>query len=159
MIRTLYTFLVAFTFIASCSSDTGETTLEDSPEEIASLVGVWDAVEYRTTEPIDYNVDGIDSYDIMEEIDCFFETWTFNENGTYSGTIANYTASMENVASTCVGNVDFSGNYVLKDNELTINRSDGSSYTVDVTLTKSTFSHVQQSFGLGVLTMVNQKRE
>ncbi|NHF58402.1 hypothetical protein FK220_003565 [Flavobacteriaceae bacterium TP-CH-4] len=111
----LFTLLLSVSLLVSCSSDEDET---GTP----SIVGEWDATSFTTSLSFDLNGDGQSSNDIIQELDCYTSTLTFNEDGTFTSFTSDIT--LEPVGDgTFLGDCEVaptvSGTYTLSNAALT----------------------------------------
>lgn len=150
MIRKFYTLLFASMLIVSCSSDDG-----DASDDGASIVGVWDAIEFNTAIGLDLNDDGTASSNLLDELDCFEVSSTFTEEGTFTSTSSSILFEGTDIDFTlsCDDGVETnSGTYVLNGSALTTTDEDGDvESTVSITATRLTVSGEDEDFGQVVI--------
>lgn len=116
MKKNIFTLLVVAILFASCSSDNGDDSGNNS------IVGTWDAIELNAGESFDWNGDGTSSSNLMDEIECFAATATFTAEGDYSSatTEVNFNADETGFTFSCGGPVTSSGTYSVDGDTLII---------------------------------------
>ncbi|MHA7055961.1 lipocalin family protein [Aquimarina sp. M1] len=152
-----FLFALSFTlFYTSCSSDD-----DNGGDPInVSLVGVWKLTSASGAGPVDLNMDGTASTNLLEELPCFEDNITVNEDNTYDQNVTEISVMFEPgippvVTADCTGNtLTETGAWMLDADQLTFTPAGMDPKTVTVTLTETTLSFTDEVTDLGAVALI-----
>ena len=112
------------TLLLSCGVDDGVTGI--APPNF-DVIGLWDLVEVNISAPVDINMDGTSSSNLMDEVECITGSllidgdlvWTFEQSNIAITTI---TGGLFN--ADCNGTFTGSGNWFSDESEVTFSGDD-----------------------------------
>lgn len=113
----------------SLNAETTEIAVED-------LVGTWNMYSMTSSDSVDFDQNGIYTYDLLEETDCFDPMYfIFHADGSLDTRQARLFFSETSGAFTCMDSGDYVATYELSGDQLTVKfEVDGSSYTETKTI-------------------------
>jgi len=152
-----FLFAISFAlFFTSCSSDDdngGDPTT-------VSLVGTWKLTSASGALPVDLNMDGTASTNLLEELSCFEDTIEVSDDNTYSQNVTEIDVSITPgvppvVTADCTGTIlDETGAWMLDGDQLTFTPTGMDSKTVTIVLTETTLSFTDTVEDLGQVALV-----
>ncbi|MDH7445405.1 lipocalin family protein [Aquimarina sp. 2201CG14-23] len=144
-------------FFTSCSSDDDNG---GDPTTI-SIVGTWQLTSASGVLPVDLNMDGMASTNLLEELPCFEDTITVSDDNTYSQDVTEITVNVDTsgplpvVTAECTGNtLTETGTWSLDGDELTFTPTGMNVNTVTIVLTETTLSFTDTVADLGQVALV-----
>ncbi|WP_298541707.1 lipocalin family protein [uncultured Aquimarina sp.] len=151
-----FLFAISFAlFFTSCSSDD-----DGGDPTTVSLVGTWELTSASGALPVDLDMDGNASTNLLDELSCFEDTITVSDN-TYSQEVTEITVNVDIlvqppvVTADCTGTIlNETGTWSLDGNELTFAGAGLDPKTVTITLTNTTLSFTDEVEDLGAVALV-----
>ncbi len=139
-----FLFALSFTlFFTSCSSDDDTS---DNPDDV-SLVGTWRLTSASGAFPVDLDMNGSASTNILEELPCFKDVITVNADNTYSQDVTEIIVDIDITVQPPVITADCTdamltqtGTWTLEEDQLTFTPAGMDPKTVTITLTETTLS-------------------
>ncbi len=137
-----FSIILLLVFFVSCSSDDGGAE--------PTIVGIWSATSFTTSLELDLNGDGVESTDIIEELDCYTSVLTISEDGRFNSSTSDFTVTQ--VADGFIGECDaatvVSGTYTYENGSFTtIANGQTIESTVEISATQMTIRSQDQVFG------------
>ncbi|WP_299256022.1 lipocalin family protein [uncultured Aquimarina sp.] len=153
-----FLFVMSFALLfASCSSDDDNG---GNPATI-SLVGTWELTSASGALPVDLNMDGTASVNLLEELPCFEDTIVVNEDSTYSQNVVeiifdfDVTVQPPVVTADCTDAIlTQTGEWNLNGEQLIFTPAGEDSKTVTITLTENMLSFTDTVGDLGQVALV-----
>lgn len=135
--------------MASCSDD-------DSNNTSAGLSGTWKVTALTSGEPVDINMDGTASTNLLAETGCYGNTkLVFGANNTVTLHAEEFTFDMETEDLTCETLPAQNGTYVQDGNTVSISVGGD---VIEVTKSGNTLTGVETDEEWGTTTMVFTKQ-
>ncbi len=135
--KSILSFLILSVLFISCSSDDSS----DSSDEISPVVGIWSLTELNINIAQDPNEDGTASTNMVDELPCITGVININASGTWTATITvvNITpVTGDFYVVRCSETISYSGNYIFTNNQLNLNDSSFSAFSLSgTTLTEN----------------------
>lgn len=145
----------------SCSNDEED---EVQVSDMVSLVGTWELTSATGSLPVDLDMDGSASTNLLEELPCFEDVITANEDETYNRNATETDVNVEPgippvVTASCTGNMLMeTGSWSLDGDQLTFTPSGMEPKTVTITLTQTTISFTDTLEDLGEIDLIFTKQ-
>lgn len=139
----------------SCSNDD-----DGNVSDMVSLVGTWELTSATGGLPVDLDMDGNASTNLLEELSCFEDVITVNEDDTYNQDVTEITVNVEPgippvVTASCTGNTLMeTGSWSLDGDQLTFTPTGMDPTTVTITLTQTTLSFTDTLDDLGEIDLI-----
>ena len=151
-----FLFAICFVFIfASCSNNDDGNVFD-----MVSLAGTWELTSATVALPVDLNMDGNASTNLLEELSCFDNEIVVNNDNTYAQSVTEINAEIVPgippvVTAICTGNLLMvTGVWSLEGDQLTFEPEGEESTTVPITLTETTLSFTDTLEDLGQIDLV-----
>jgi len=152
-----FLFVICFAFLfTSCSTDDDN----EGSSDMVSLVGTWKLTSATGALPVDLDMDGNASTNLLEELSCFEDVIVVNEDNTYTQDVTEFTVEVEPgippvIVASCTGNMLMeTGAWGLDGDQLTFTPVGMDPTTVTVTLTQNTLSFTDTLDDLGQIDLV-----
>jgi len=155
-----YFFLFVISFSAlfiSCSSDDDNVSNPD----MVSLEGTWMLTSASGALPVDLNMDGMSSTNLLDELSCFEDMIVVNEDNTYNQTVTEIDVIVDTsdiipvVTADCTGTIlAETGMWDLDGDQLTFTPTGMDPKVVTVVLTATTLSFTDSVEDLGEVALV-----
>lgn len=84
-LKPFYLFLSVAVLLFSCSDDDGDDG--ESDPQVLNVIGTWTLVRIDVSAPIDANLDGTSSSNVLDESDCPEETLVIEGNFEWRSTV------------------------------------------------------------------------
>ncbi len=145
-------------FFTSCSSD--DDNGGDGEPDMVSLVGTWELTSASGALPVDLDMDGNASANLLEELPCFEDTIVVSDDNTYNQNVTeidvNITPELPPVVTAdCTGLIlEVTGEWSLASGQLTFTPTGMDSRTVMIALTETTLSFTDEVEDLGAVDLV-----
>ncbi|MBQ4818721.1 lipocalin family protein [Aquimarina sp. MMG016] len=153
-IRVVFLFVVSLGLF-SCSSD------DDAPSVMGSLVGTWELTSVTGGIPVDLNMDGTPSTNLLQELPCFKDTLVVNDDNTYSQDVTDIDVSVDTSGPfpipivECTGLILMeTGTWSLVGDQLTFTPEGQDPTIVAIMLTETTLSFSDTVEGLGQVALM-----
>ncbi|WP_299219526.1 lipocalin family protein [uncultured Aquimarina sp.] len=152
-----FLFAICFTlFFTSCSSD------DDGGDPITvSLVGTWKLTSASGALPVDLDMDGNASTNLLQELPCFEDTITVSDDNTYSQNVTEIIVDVDITVQPPVVTADCTdailtetGEWSLDGDQLTFTPSGMDPNMVTITLTETMLSFTDEVEDLGAVALV-----
>jgi len=146
---------------ASCSSDDDATPVVDP---VSAFVGTWKLTSASGTLPLDLDMDGTASTNLLEELTCFDDTIVVSADNTYTQDVTEIDVELipgfpPVVNASCTGVVlNETGMWDLVGDQLTFTPAEMDSRTVTVVLSETTLSFIDIDDDLGAIALVFTKQ-
>ncbi|MBW1294696.1 lipocalin family protein [Aquimarina litoralis] len=151
-----FLFAICFVFIfTSCSNDD-----DGGGSDMVSLVGTWELTSATGALPVDLDMDGNASTNLLEELSCFEDTIVVNDDSTYTQDVTEITVDVEPgippvITADCTGNTLMeTGAWSLDGDQLTFTPTGMDPTMVTVILTQTTLSFTDTVEDLGQIDLV-----
>jgi len=146
-------------FFVSCSSD------DDAPvDPISPLAGTWKLTSASGTLPVDLDMDGTASTNLLEELACFEDTIVVSNDNTYTQEITEIDVEVipgfpPVVNASCTGvTLNETGMWDLDGDQLTFTPTGMDSRTVTIVLNETTLSFTDANDDFGAIALVFTKQ-
>ena len=137
---------ICLTFIfASCSSD-DDNGVDSEPGEV-SILGTWELISAVGALPLDLNMDGMSSANLLDELSCFEDIIVISDDNTYTQDVTEIDVTLDVsgiipvVNAECTGDIlSEAGAWSLEEDQLTFASAGLEPMTVSIILTENTLS-------------------
>ncbi|MFD2564058.1 lipocalin family protein [Aquimarina rubra] len=153
-----FLFLISFALVfTSCSND--DDGGDVNPDTV-SLVGTWELTSASGALPLDLDMNGTASSNLLDELPCFEDTIIVNDDNTYDQTASELDVNVEIgvppvVTASCTGvTLTETGTWNLDQDQLTFAPSGMDAKTVTITLTETTLSFTDVVEDLGEVALI-----
>ncbi|WP_405208322.1 lipocalin family protein [Aquimarina sp. LLG6339-5] len=143
-------------FFTSCSSDDDNGGVPD----MVSLVGTWELTSASGALPVDLDMDGNASTNLLDELPCFEDTIVVSDDNTYNQNVTQIDVNVSSdlppvVTADCTGLIlEVTGEWALASGQLTFTPTGMDPRTVMITLTETTLSFTDEVEDLGAVDLI-----
>ncbi|WP_378181691.1 lipocalin family protein [Aquimarina sp. SS2-1] len=158
MKHNFFLFLISFALVfTSCSND--DDGGDVSPDTV-SLVGTWELTSASGALPLDLDMNGSASSNLLDELPCFEDMIVVNDDNTYDQTASELDVNVELgvppvVTASCTGmTLTETGTWSLEGDQLTFEANGMDPRTVTITLTETSLSFTDVVEDLGEVALI-----